>query len=523
MFYSRSLGLAAGLLLAISVPSLAQEPQRGGIFNYGTERDPGSFDCHVGTDVFTIQRLAPHYSTLLRYSSERFPEVEGDLATSWEVSPDGLTYTFKIPDNVKFHNGYDLTSTDVKASYDRIINPPEGLASARKAELVDVSAVEAPDPTTVIIRLAARNPSILTSLANPWNCILSSKLLAEDADYPAKKVIGSGAFVFDAFVPGSSWKGRRFDGYFKKGLPYLDEFEILTMDTNSIVNALGAAQIKGYLRQLTPPQQAQITNVRGEDVVFQGTPAIGQNLVTFNPTRKPYDDPRVRRALTLAIDRYEGAKVLEKSTYSKHVGALLRPGFSMAMTPEALEKMPGFSHDIEASRAEARRLLAEAGVPDLKVQLFNRNLPLPNIALGIYLVDQWQRIGVQTVVSNIDDAGYFARIRSGDFDVSIDFNVPVSDDPTVVFAKYLPGSPTNYARHDDPVLADLYEKQKRLVDVGERQKLVTQIEIKILEDGYYLPLHWLDRTIGLSKEVRGFKVTPNNQVGISLETVWLAP
>lgn len=516
-----------GLLTMVATGALwpgvaaAQEPKKGGTFVFSSEQDPSSLDCHMGTDVFAMQHLAPEYSTLLRYNPAKFPEIEGDLAESWTVSDDNLTYTFKIRPGVTFHNGYPLTAADVKATFERIMNPPEGVTSPRKAELADIGSVEAPDDTTLVITLKDVNPTMLTSLANPWNCVYSARLLAENPDYPSRVVMGSGPFKFEEFVPGSHWKASRFENYFRDGLPHIDGFELKRMDTRAMVNAFSAGQLQGWFRQLTPPQRTQIEAARGDKVAFQSTPAIGMNLVAFNTKRNPFDDVRVRRALALAIDHHEGAKVLGRTSFSKLVGGLLRPGYAMAMTPEELEAMPGFGKDSEAARAEARKLLEEAGVANLNVKLLNRNLPVPNIAFGVFLTDQWQRIGVTTEVTNEQDTTYFSRLRGGDFDVAIDFNVPVSDDPTVALVKYVPGAPTNYARYEDPKVTEFYNRQKRMLDQGQRQKTVRQMEQHVLNEAYYIPLHWAERTIPLAVEVKGFTVTPNNQVGQSLETLWL--
>lgn len=510
-------------LLGVSSAAIAQdEPVAGGTFRYGVENDPTTMDCHAATSVFTIQHLAPHYSTLLRYKTKEFPAIEGDIAESWSVSDDNRTYTFKIRDDVVFHNGEKMTAEDVRVSLDRVANPPEGLVSPRESELSDIVSIEAPDPQTLVITLSEANPTMLTSLANPWNCIYSSKLLDENPDYPTRVVMGTGPFVFEEFVPGSYWNGVRFDDYFREGLPYLDRFEIKRMETRAIINAIAANQLHGWFRQLTPPQRQQLERSRGDEVVYQSTPSIGMNLVALNVNREPFGDERVRRALTMAIDREEGSIIMGRTSFSKLVGAFLRPGYEYAMTPEELEAMPGFSSDIETARAEARELLKEAGVEDLQISLTNRNLPVPNIAFSVFLVDQWQRIGVSTEVMNEEDTSYFSKIRSGDFDVAIDFNVPVSDDPTIALVKYLPGSPTNYVDYQDDTVVELYEKQKRMLDPAERKAVVQELEQHLLNKSYYLPLHWAERTIPLAAEVRGFTVTPNNQVGQSLETVWFA-
>ena len=141
----------------------------------------------------------------------------GDLAESWSVSADKLTYTFKLRSGVKFHDGSPLTSEDVKASWDRIINPPQGVVSIRKAYYADVASVEAPDAATVVFKMKAPVAGVLEALASPYNCIYKAAKLKENPRYPETEILGSGGFTFVEHVKGSTWEGKRFDGYFRTG------------------------------------------------------------------------------------------------------------------------------------------------------------------------------------------------------------------------------------------------------------------------------------------------------------------
>ena len=139
-------GAIVGCVLAFGIdPSSAQTPKRGGTLNFGVVAEPPNYDCHGSTTFALIHPIAPHYSLLVKFGGKDYPKVVPDLAQSWTVAPDGMTYTFKLRGGVKFHDGSPLTSEDIKASYERIINPPTGVVSIRKAYYSDL-AVEAPDP-----------------------------------------------------------------------------------------------------------------------------------------------------------------------------------------------------------------------------------------------------------------------------------------------------------------------------------------------------------------------------------------
>src|SRR5216683_1081427 len=174
----------------------AQTPKRGGTLQFAISAETPHYDCH-GSDTFaTLHFAAPFYSTLLKFNLDKYPDVTGDLADSWTVAPDLMTYTFKLHPGVKFHNGQDLTSEDVKATYDRLRNPPAGVVSTRQATFADIAAIETPDPLTVVFKMKAVNAAMLEHFASPWNAIYSAKDLGADPNGPKTKVNGTGPFIF---------------------------------------------------------------------------------------------------------------------------------------------------------------------------------------------------------------------------------------------------------------------------------------------------------------------------------------
>ena len=122
------------------------------MLEFAVDAEPPNYDCHANISFAFIHPIAPHYSTLLKFDTASYPQVQGDLAESWTVSPDGRTYTFKLRPNIVFHDGTPLTAADVKASWDHIIFPPEGVLSVRQSYFMMVDAIEAPDPKTVALR-----------------------------------------------------------------------------------------------------------------------------------------------------------------------------------------------------------------------------------------------------------------------------------------------------------------------------------------------------------------------------------
>ncbi len=239
--------------------------------------------------------------------------------------------------------------------------------------------------------------------------------------------------------------------------------------------------------------------------------------------RIPTNDARVRRALTIAVDRWGGSQGLARTSLLRSVGGLVRPGSPYAIAPAELEKITGFSHDIKAAREEAKRLLKEAGVPDLKFTLFNRTIAQPYTPAGVFLVDQWRQIGVTAEHRQFETSPYLSGMTSGNFEVAIDFTNLFMDEPSLGLAKYLSSdiAPENRARVIDRELDGLFEKQLRTLDQKERIGLIRQFEKRALEQAYQVPLLWWHRTVASHKTLMGWRMSPSHNLGQDLAEVWL--
>src|SRR5262249_16682029 len=140
----------------------------------------------------------------------------------------------KIRPDIRFHDGSPLTAADVKASYDKIIFPPEGVRSPRSVYYPAIAAIEAPYSSTVVFRLKFPSASLLANLASPWNVIYPKKYLDEDPNYFKTHVVGSGPFKFRSYTPGSTFEGERNPDYFVKDRPYLDGYKFFISTETSV-------------------------------------------------------------------------------------------------------------------------------------------------------------------------------------------------------------------------------------------------------------------------------------------------
>jgi peptide/nickel transport system substrate-binding protein len=520
--------LVSLLVLCLALPVAAQEkPRPGGELIFVVPSEPPTYDAHREETFGLIHPTAPHYNTLLRVDpfDKTGTKPVGDLAESWTISKDGLLYTFKLHKGVKFHDGSEMTSRDVKASYDKIIKPPAGVTSLRASAYQSVVAVEAPDPHTVTFKLKWPESSFLLNLASPWNWIYKADILAKDPKWYEKNVMGTGPFTFVEHVKGSHWVGKKNPNYWDKGKPYLDGYRALFVKSSSAqVAAVRGERAHIQFRGFTPADRDSLVAALGPKITVQESPWDCTLFVSMHHDKKPFDDKRVRRALSLALDRYEASKNLSKIAIVRDVAGVQVPGTPYATPPEELEKLVGYGKDTAKNRAEARRLLKEAGVPDGFAFTFkNRGIPQPYEPLGIWLIDQWRQIGLNVKQEVIEASAYHPLLKRGDFEVAMDFQCGFIVEPDLDLARFVSTSDANYGRHKDTVIDDLYSRQARATDIEERKKLVRQFEKRLLDEEAHVIffLQW-HRIIPHSAKVKGWTVTPSHYLNNQLDTVWLA-
>ncbi len=515
-------GLVTGPPLAPAAAQ-AQTPKTGGILNFAVVSNPPSYDCHAELTFGTVHPVAPHYSFLLKIDAANFPKVTGDLAESWTAAPDGSTFRFKLHKGVKFHDGSPLTSADVKASYERIIRPPAGVVSLRQSYYSDFGDIDTPDDHTIVFKMKSAVAGVLELLASPFNCIYSKARLEKGGGYPAKEVMGSGAFQFVEHVQGSHWTAKRFDGYFRKDLPRLEGYKAYFIKSSALITGLMGGQFDAEFRFITPTERNTLVEKLGDKVAVHEAPLLAGNTVVFNMKRKPFEDVRVRQALSLAIDRWGGGEALGKISQHRFPGGISRPGSASALPVEELVKIPGFGRDADAARAEARRLLKEAGAENLEIKLLNRAGIDSYTTAGIYIIDQWRRIGVKVQHEQLESKLYLDNFAKGNFEVGIEFISDYLDDPTQNFSKFLSTKlmPASYSSHTDVKVDELYEKQRRLLDASERIKVVRELDVYLLRQAYIVPFLWNQRIVVMPKKVKGWHFTPSHYLSQDLAEVWL--
>ena len=218
------------------------------------------------------QPLGPIYNNLIVFDPTTIPRSSATWPNPGRSRTITSTYTFTLHEGVKFHDGSELTSADVKASWDRMVFPPEGVVSPRRSNYPMIKSIEAPEPLTVVFHLHHPSPSFLTSLAHPANFIYAKKYLDGDLHYYKNNAVGTGPFKLKKYVHGSVIELERNPNYWKKGFPYLDgiKYFIIT-DDGARAKAIRAGRVDVELRFLPPGEVEAIKAQMGDKVVVAGS------------------------------------------------------------------------------------------------------------------------------------------------------------------------------------------------------------------------------------------------------------
>jgi len=266
-----AVGLGFAAVIA-ATPAWAESPKSGGTLTYVIPADaPPSFDAHRETTYATIHTAAPYYSVLIRVPPDNpasTTEFVCDLCTEMPKPTDnGKTYTFKIRDDVKFHDGSKLTAKDVALSWQYIVHPPKGITSARQSYYEMVDSVEAPDDSTVVFKLKYATNAFLPALADPYTWIYKKEILEKDPHWYEKNIMGSGPFKLVKIEIGQSITGERNKDYYHKGLPHLDGIIGIFADKQSVrVDAIKADRAALEFRGLPPSARDQLTKEIGDKI-----------------------------------------------------------------------------------------------------------------------------------------------------------------------------------------------------------------------------------------------------------------
>lgn len=496
----------------------AQEetPKAGGILAFNLTASPSNFDPMSNGSSTTLGIISPCYNSLVRFDPMDANSVVGDLATSWDVSEDGKTYTFHLPDNVLFHDGVPMTSADVKTTFDWIRNPPEGIVSNRKGMLEVVHTIEAPDATTVVFTLKRPLGSFLNNLSSGW-MLVQPKHVLEATGAMKDVIVGTGPFKLKEVVSGVSIELEKNPDYWVEGLPYLDGIKAFVIpDQGATWNYLQNGQL-GIFMSIQGQEAGQFAT--GGDVTVLESPSTSVIGVTFNTEMAPFNDPQLRKAACLAIDRATALEVAQRGQGA--FGGAVMPG-PWSLSEADLEAVPGYGTDVAANLAEAKTIMEELGLGGgLDVKLLVRRIALFE-PVGVLLKDAWAKIGINVTLDLQENASFFEAQDARSYQAVVSGGSFNSNDPGDLRDYVTCDSANNYAEFCDADNDAAFKAFDQALDPVERKALANAWEANFLNDHSVFYLYWRKRFMGVHNSVHGMVLHPNTDNNMRWDQLWIS-
>ena len=488
--------LALVLTLGYAVAQNAPEPVYGGDVTVSIAAEPPGWDPSASTSQ-EIARVTYHnvYEGLVRIDREG--DIVPQLAESWEVSDDGLTWTFTLREGVIFHDGSAFDADDVVAKFERAIDPDSGHTHPEYYEAIESVTGEG---NTVTFTLSKPASSLLYNLARPDSVIAPSEKLETQRSQP----VGTGPFVFADYLEGSEVRLERFEDYYVEGVPYLDSvtFRIIE-DPNARFAALQAGDIDMIGVAISPETAIQVQS----NPNLKLTEGFNTTEITMalNNTREPLSNPLVRQAITHAIDK---RTIVD--------GAMF--GFGTPIGTHATPAEPYYT-DLEPypyDPERARELLAEAGYPDGFTVSFE--LPEPyNLerTTGEVIAQQLSEVGINVDLSVVEWGTWIQRIFvGGDYDMTIIGHSEPRD-----IGVY--GNPDYYYHYDNPEVGALLEQIEATADEEAQAELYREIARIIAEDAVNVWVFTPTSLVAAREDLHGFW-TDQPTVAIDMTEAFLA-
>ena len=517
------------ILLLATIPVLAQDkPRYGGILNWFDYGDPSRLDVHAESPLVVQQATAGIYSGLLHRDPDEPTKIIGDLAERWTVSADGKTYTFHLRKGVKWHDGQPFSSADVKATFDRILNPDFKSPKCGAVLKPIVTGVEALDPLTVQITLKASIQYFTEAIASAW-CRVAAKHVLEkygDLNRPEAQ-IGTGPFKFKKYERGSVIEWEKNKDYFIPGLPYLDGVkQFILVGGPTQVAAAKAGRI--HLWDTWPPmsrvQSDELRNARGAEVDIYRHAINTVWTVFMNTKRPPFDNPDLRRAVWLALDRQElsnraldGAAVPCAILDPKLVG-------EAALPLDEVAKQPGCRQSKDADLAEAKRLVEKHFPGGVDVEMAYRQVG--NYTDRAQLVaSQLRKVGIRGTLKAHESAAGYAAFGKGDFQlIAAQDRAMDSTDPGDVFAFiFRSDAGSNWGKWSDAKVDDLLDRAARETNPARRRQLFHEVQRHIVGAApAAVTVAWVEGWFFTDKKVRNYRQAPTAYDNITFMKVWLA-
>jgi peptide/nickel transport system substrate-binding protein len=529
--WSRCAAIAFGCLLAtlLCCTDMAMAQKTGGVLRVFHSDSPTSTSIHEEYNAATVLPFMPVFNNLVAFDpgvpQNSDASIVPDLAESWSWNDDKTELTFKLRQGVKWHDGWPFTSGDVECTFNLLTGRARDRlrSNPRAAWYRNISYVHGSTDYEVTLHLNHPQPSLLSLLASGLTPIYPCHVPSAQMRI---KPIGTGPFKVDSFKQFDSLRLVRNPDYFKPGRPYLDGIEL------SIVPSQSTAMLSFVAGRfdLTFPWEVPITQLRdirrqSPRIVCETTSMNNNTNILVNRDAPPFDNPDVRRALILALDRKAFIATLNEG--DGQVGGVMQPppDGKWGMPEERLATVPGYGPDIEKNRAEARALMGLAGFTPQK-RLLTKIATRPLSAYrnpATLLADQLRAINIDAELDVIENSQWHPRLERRQYTIGINNTGNGVDDPDQgFFENFSCRSERNYNGYCNGEIERLFERQSVETDPAKRRQLVWDIDSKLLADAARPVIMWNRNATCWQPYVKGYVPHVNSTFnGSRFEDVWL--
>ncbi len=527
----RTMALAVGaigmLAAATAIPALAQKS--GGTLRVQHRDNPSSLSIHEESTVSVQMAAMAVFNNLVLFDQgkplQSMDTIVPDLGQSWSWDAAKTKLTFKLQPGVKWHDDKPFTSADVKCTFEMLLG--KGKERLRKNPRAiwyrNVKDITVNGDLEVSFELEKPQPSLLMMLATGYTPIYPCHVAGRDM---RQKLIGTGPFKFVEFKGNDSITLAKNPDYWKKGKPYVDkiEFKIMPSRATRMLAFVAKDFDMTFSSDVTVPLLKDI-KAQAPDAICDLHPQyVSRNLIV-NSKAAPFDNPQIRKAMALAIDRQAFIDILTEGKGTSGASMLPGPEGQWGMPKDLLEKMTGYGPDVAKNQAEAKKIMEGVGYSaekPLKVKISTRDIAIYRDP-AVILIDQLKKIFIDGELEVVDTSQWHAKVARRDYSVGMNLTGVGADDPDINFVEnYTCKSERNYTEYCNPEVEKLIDAQSAEADLEKRRKLVWQIE-HLLNEDVARPIIYHDRAAHCRHpHVKGF-VTHMNSIYSNwrFEDVWL--
>ncbi|MBV9828254.1 MAG: ABC transporter substrate-binding protein [Alphaproteobacteria bacterium] len=529
MVVVRWVALLCGLAVALcgTAPAVAQKS--GGILRIQHFDSPASMSILEESTRAAEEAMMPVFNGLVVFdqhiAQNSLKSIKPDLADSWAWDEDGKELIFKLHPGVKWHDGKPFTSADVKCTWDLLmgLSNDKLRVNPRKFWYENVEAVVPNGDLEVSFKLKRPQPALLALLASGWAPIYPCHVPARDM---RQHPVGTGPFKFLEFKPNEYIKVRRNPDYWKPGHPYLDGIDFTIMrevGPRNLAFFAGNFDV-GSPYGVTPPQLADF-KAQAPQAVCTTTGVNVPRTMLINIQKPPFDNPELRRAMSLAIDRGAFSTILNGGLRSVGATMMPPPDGVWGMPDDVLKTLPGYDPDAAKSRAEARKIMEKLGYgPDkpLVTKISTRDIPSWRDP-AVLLNSQLKEIYINTELDIVDTTQWYPKIMRKDFTIgAVPIEAGVDDPDQMFYENFYTGSARNYAGYSDPEFDKLVDRQSVEPDPDKRKQIVWDIERKLADAAIRPVLFYPISASCMQPYVKGLTIMTNSIYnGWRFEDVWL--